>query len=119
MIDRETELQALNTDLTNEVRMLRAQLGAAKALMRVGFIERPMSMLVSPDGAASEDLMKLYERIELLEKDAWTQTGAVAKQFVKASKNVETASTLSGQVDNLDGFIKFWAERFRSLVGDD
>lgn len=112
MSDRETELQADNTRLITELRMVRAQLNAAKAIMRVGFIERPMSQLMPPTGATCEDLVKLYERIELLEKDAWTMTGPLARQFVKAVR------TFDPERNDLDTMVEEWAAKFAKLVGD-
>jgi len=117
--DRTTELQADNTKLITELRMVRAQLDAAKALMRVGFIERPMSRLMPASGSSCEDLVKLYERIELLEKDGWTQTGPLARQFVKAVKAfVENESGISQKEEDFVDFIESWADKFHTLVGD-
>ncbi len=112
MSDRETELQANNTSLVNEVRMLRAQLHAAKAVMRVAFIDRPMTKEMPADGVENEDLRELYDRLELLEKDAWTQTGALAKQFVKYVKEFDPRR------DDAQPVLEEWAEKFKALVGD-
>lgn len=122
MSDRETELQADNTRLITELRMARAQLSAAKALMRVGFIERPMSQLMPANGSSCEDLVSLYARIELLEKDAWTMTGPLARQFVKAAKKLAEENSYRGMLlDDASGFMSFigeWAEKFAALVGN-
>lgn len=111
---RITELQTTGTNFVNEGRMLRAQLSAAKAVMRVGFIERPMSSLYPPDGSACMDLVRLYERIELLEKDAWTQTTQAAKEFVKEAHAMMVKDDTWQPVD----FIEAWHKKFRDLLGD-
>lgn len=127
MNDRETELQAHNTQLVNETRMLRAQLNAAKIVLNQSLVERPITVMMAislgidpgPSQYENVELKKLYDRLELLEKDAWTQTGALAKQFVKAVKVWnENKSGISQKEEDWVSFVDEWADKFQALVGD-
>lgn len=102
-------LQARGTELVNENRMLRAQLDAAKTILNHAHLELPIVVMTNadPEQYSKVNLKKLYERIELLEKDAWTQTTGAVREFLEEEKTIGHRSE----------FVVKWATKFKALVG--
>lgn len=120
--ERITELLALNTAQTNEIRMLRAQRNAARKLIHVALVDGPLANILALQTGESyidmrtrsRDLLDLYQRIELLEKDAWTQTTGVAKEFVETSIHLLANPHYT---EDLAYFIEQWSTKFKSVLG--
>lgn len=114
--DRITELQAHLTKLENENRMLRAQYTAARALLQHVLIDSPIAARINAtkgnEDAVSRTLVAgidlVSKRIELLERDAWTQTTNQVRHFVDVASNPAT-------IINHD-FIATWLTRFKKAL---
>lgn len=131
-----TDLQKDNTRLVNETRMLRAQLKAARAVLIAALVDSPIELLKVQDNAVrrytgSEHIRQtgrelatlgsmytIYERIELLEKDAWTGCAALARQFVKEMGELIEKPQSVEDAMSLIYVIEEWRDKFKTLLTD-
>jgi len=120
--DRINELMNLNTKLENDRRMLSAQLDAAKKILKFVLIDQPIAMDVAtkagmPTAAAlrsDKDMYSLFQRIELLEKDAWTATSLETKEFVK---DADIILQDPPDEETLLAWVSMWFERLKKSLG--
>lgn len=88
---RVDELLARGTTLQNECRMWKARAIAAGEVLMVLAVETPILHRMVGHGVTEDEVrevgynaLDVHERIDLLERDAWTRAAQVARQMVSA-----------------------------------
>lgn len=122
--ERVTELLGVNTRLENVNRMVRAQLDAAKKLLKFVLIDKPITMDIAEAYGASKgealradkEILSLYQRIELLEKDAWTATMLETREFVKEAELVINNEHMTEDCESAV-WLTNWTERLKKALG--
>lgn len=118
---RETELQALSSKHITEARMWKARHEAlAKVFHRV-CIDLPILCRLVGEEEAREDIEAMVQdawgvakRIDLLERDAWTQVAGLARQFVKDVKDHVDIPEQDGPTSH--GLLMLWVKRFTAII---
>ena len=124
--ERITALQSDNSRLLNERRMFKAQAHASKVLLEHVLINTPLvaRMHAADDGIEATALLPMFKDVEvlhnrmlLLEKDAWTSTSILARDFVQSTEHLLPSESEDADVGELFQFLKNWAERFAKILG--
>lgn len=121
------ELQGRGTELLNEGRMWKLRFKAAHTLLRAVLLEDPFKRFLNriyPEDEMSrttalDGVAEVAARVDLLEKDAWTKAGGLAREFVQAADWAERAHDLeNATLDKAVEFVRDWRVKFKAALGD-
>lgn len=124
---RVTELQAAGTRLENDRRMWKARAEAAREILQALAVDLPILQRLVGRGATEAEVRDLvttaldvHERIELLERDAWTACSGIAREMVRAWDGNRLGAASSAHDSDLPpGWaeaIEGWVSRFREAL---
>lgn len=118
------DLQGRGTELLNEGRMWKLRYKSAHTLLRAALLEDPFKRFLNriyPEDEMSrttvlDGIAEVAARVDLLEKDAWTKAGGVAREFVAEADRLLDSE--DAPREDIGCYIERWRDKFKAALGD-